>query len=457
MPSRWKQTVWRSLAVVASLAAVTFFAAQGVKADTLTSPDYRLSPTVGNSFGGSFSSPDYSLTGSGGEAAIGDGSGGSYKIGAGFAAQLTHSISMYVEPAGLVGYWPMNEGAGDTVHDASGNSNDGTISGSPSWVTGKIGDALSFNGSNDIVDMGAGSQSTLNFGTSDFSVSFWINPASTSGGGEDVMSEWPVGGSAGSFSVATVGNRVLMFLNNTSTYKYSNTNALAAGTWTHVVYVKKSTTNFDVYINGVLDDGASAGSIPSSVSAATNDFEIGIGRYNTDFNGLIDDVKIYNRALTSDEVEAQYEAGLAGFNSGLVIPALQPGASQTIDANLIILADAPYSIATSETSPLTLINNSSVTIPSIAGSIASPAAWVEGTTKGLGFTVLSGPTGVPSQWGSGANYAAIPANSTTFYSRTGFSGGTKDVIGLQYRLDVNANQQAGDYKNNVVYTATITP
>lgn len=450
-------SVRRSLLVVAVLAAITFFAAQGVKADTLTSPDYRLSPTVGNSFGGSFSSSDYSLVGSGGEAAIGDGSGGSYKIGAGFAAELAHSISMYVEPAGLVGYWPMNEGAGDTVHDASGNSNDGTASGSPAWVQGKIDGALQFNGSNNIVDMGAGSQSTLNFGTSDFSVSFWINPASISGGGEDVMSIWPSGGSTGSFSIATVGTQMLMFLNNLSTYRYSSTGVLSAGTWTHVVFIKKSTTNFDVYINGVLSDGALAGSIPSSVSSAANDFKLGIGRYNINFNGSIDDIKIFNRALTSDEIEAQYEAGLAGLNSGLVIPPLQAGASQTIDADVIVLADAPYSIATRETSPLTLITNSSVTIPSISGSIASPAAWVEGTTKGLGFTILSSPTGVPAPWNSGANYAAIPSSSTTFYSRTGFNGGAKDVVGIQYRLDVAASQQSGDYKNNVVYTATITP
>lgn len=445
------------LAVAPLVVAVLLIITHPASADILKSSDYQLQPTVGNSFGGSVGSSDYKLIDSGGEAAIGNGAGGSYKLGAGFVAELQHSINLYVEPAGLVGYWPMNEGAGPTVHDVTPNNNDGTTSGSPTWAQGKINGALSFSGSNSSVDMGAGSQTTLNFAASDFSVSFWINPASISGGGEDVMSIWPAGGSTGSFSIATVGTQMLMFLNNLNTYRYSSTGALSAGTWTHVVFVKKSTTNFDVYINGVLSDGALAGSIPSSVSSAANDFKIDIGRYNINFSGLIDDVKIYNRALSADEIEANYQAGLAGFNSGLVIPAVNPGSSQTVDADVIVDADAPYSLLTREIGPLTDITNPSNIIPSIAATIASPAAWSEGTTKGLGFTILSGPNGVPAQWNGGANYAAIPSASTSFYTREGFSGGAKDVIELQYRLDVSGTQPAGQYQNNVAYTATITP
>src|SRR3989338_9287108 len=54
---------------------------------------------------------------------------------------------------GLVGYWSMNEGTGSYAGDASGNKNTGTLTGGPTWVDGKRGKALSFDGSNDYVSV----------------------------------------------------------------------------------------------------------------------------------------------------------------------------------------------------------------------------------------------------------------------------------------------------------------
>lgn len=424
---------------------------QGAKADTLTSPDYQLSPAVGDSFGGSFGSSNYALTDSGGEAAIGNGSGGSYKLGSGFVSELQHSINLYVEPAGLVAYYPMNEGAGDTVHDASGNSNDGTFSGSPTWAQGQIGDALNFNGSTDYVNLGSELPA---IGQPGLTVSAWINPTTLGSSTYAVVSR------DGPFVLWINGankqvNTGLKDPSGSWHWYASPSNTITTGAWQQVVITYDGTTTA-IYINGRLS-GSTTQLSGNIQSVSNNPTDIG---YDTThgyyFSGYIDDVKIYDRALSADEVEANYEAGLNGFNSGLVIPPLQAGKSQTVDADVIVEADAPYSLLTQENGPLTDVNNPSNTIPSISGSIASPIAWSEGTTKGLGFTILSGPSG--SGWGNGgADYAAVPAIATSFYSRSGLSGGAKDVIGLQYRLDVAATQPSGQYQNNIAYTATITP
>lgn len=97
-------------------------------------------------------------------------------------------------------------------------------------------------------------------------------------------------------------------------------------------------------------------------------------------------------------------------------------------------------------------------IPSVSGTIASPTVWSEGTTKGLGFTLYgTNATSLPGTWGSGGNYAAIPAANSTFYTRTNYTAGAKDVINMRLRLDVATSQQSGDYANQMTIVGTMTP
>lgn len=437
----------RSIFVLGLLALVTLIVPSGSSsADILKSPDYQLQPTVGDSFGGSVGSASYQLTDSGGEAAIGNGAGGSYKLGSGFVAELQHSINLYVEPAGLTGYWPMNEGTGPTVHDASGNNDDGTTVNSPSWVTGKIGDALSFNGTNQYVAINNFSAGPAINGTQTISAWFFLNSTSST---QDIATIYNGGSAANQLRI---NSDTLQVSSWGGTNLVNSSKAVSANFWHQAVFTYNGSVA-DIYLDGNLV-GQSTNTPQSGASSKFYIGTYGTGEY---FNGDIDEVKVFNRALSQDEVTANYEAGLAGFDSGLVIPPVKAGTSQTADADVIVSADAPYSLLTRETGPLTLATNNSVTIPAISANIASPTAWNEGITKGLGFTVLSGPNGVPAQWASGANYAAIPLNATTFYTRSGFNGGAKDVVQVQYRLDVSGAQPAGQYKNNVVYTATETP
>jgi len=93
-----------------------------------------------------------------------------------------------------------------------------------------------------------------------------------------------------------------------------------------------------------------------------------------------------------------------------------------------------------------------------AGTIASPQAWSEGTTKGFGFTVTSA-TQLEGSWGTGPNYnyAGVPSTSTLFHSIDGFTQGLPDRTTLQFRADAPTSQKSGTYTANIIYTATLKP
>ena len=74
---------------------------------------------------------------------------------------------------GLVAYWSFDEGSGTTAEDFSpANANTGTLTNGPTWVDGKVGKALSFDGTDDYVTMG----NTNDITTGDFTLAYWMNP-----------------------------------------------------------------------------------------------------------------------------------------------------------------------------------------------------------------------------------------------------------------------------------------
>src|SRR6478672_4606995 len=80
----------------------------------------------------------------------------------------------------------------------------------------------------------------------------------------------------------------------------------------------------------------------------------------------------------------------------------------------------------------------------LSGSIASPVSWSEGSTKGLGFTLYgTNATALPGTWASGSAYAALPSTSTSFYTRSNYTGGSKDILNMRLRLDTATAQNSG--------------
>lgn len=202
---------------------------------------------------------------------------------------------------GLIGLWSFNgkDISGTTAYDRSGQGNNGTLVNGPSAAIGKVGQALSFDGTNMYVELAIPTTSTTNV-----SVSVWVKWKSTSQAkqifsvGDGATSGYGLivsNGSCGS------GNNVSLILNGSSCDILTQAYTLLTNEWTHLV-ITRGTSVWKLYANGVqVDTGSGDPSTPSSamrIGASTAS--------NGSFDGLIDEVRVYERELSSLEVQQLY-------------------------------------------------------------------------------------------------------------------------------------------------------
>lgn len=404
---------------------------------------------IGNTFGGTAESDNYRMTTAGGESIIGNGLGGSYKLGQGYVAQLEQAMQISIQPSGLASYYPMDEDTGTRVHDDSPNENSSTGQTSASWIAGKIGSALSFGGDDSVT---IPHNHSLNF-TSAMTLTAWVQPGASSQGEAAIISK-DTSGTNYWLGLADGSNEAEFRVDCPgSTSVISTTTINNTGNWYHIVGVKDG-NDLKIFINGQLENTASCGA-----DANTNSGQLLLGNddSNNYFNGTIDEAKLLNRAFFDKEVENEYTATNAGTPSTLTFPSITPGTSEVMSADVVVQTDAPgYLLGIVQDGDLT---NGSSTIPGVSGSISSPSAWSEGTTTGLGFTLSGGNVSIPGSWGTDPsfNYAALPDSVTTFYTKAGLTGGTKDILEMQYRIDVEPSVPAGDYSNTTTYIGTLLP
>lgn len=458
------------LSLTVALVTVLFAASAG--AMRFTSTDYIIDTAVLNNVGGDSSSSSYQLTSSGGEAAIGDGAGGSYKLAAGYVAQIitegTPAMTVTTQPKGLVAYYPMDEGTGTIVHDDVSN-NYGTIEGAADWYSsGQIGASMDMSAGGD-GDVRVPYNSALPSGQA-MTIEAWIRPSASAATQMCIVCQWTYGGSpqngAWAWQTTQAGTGLRFFLvkdNSDGGNNYVDTvdGLLTFSTWQQVVLVYDGTqaNNSDrikMYVNGALASSTTNGTINSSINPNTADLTIGtfpgLPRY---FHGAMDEVKLFDRALGADEIKAEYNAQNVGVPTGLSLGLLVPGASNSSDFDTIVkTTGSGYTLAINQDHGLQSGTNF---IPSISADIASPVSWNEGTTKGLGFTVVSSTATAPSaSWSSGSAYAALPSTATSFYTRSGTQS-SSDVIAMRLRADVMTDQVSGNYTNQMIVTGTTNP
>ena len=454
------------LTVVATVAALVGSLSIAM-ADTISSSNYSINGNLGGSFGGSPFSTNYKMTSIGGEAIVGSGQSGSYIIDQRPpGSSTTSTMQLSVQPNGLVGYYPLDEGSGTTTADASANSNNGTLVSGPTWTTGKLSSAVSFDGSNgQSVSIADNAQITM---STQMTLSLWAKQSAATTN-KALASHWDYvsGSHSGAWALqteATDASRLQFFVANSQTdtgsnYVATNSGTWSTGAWHHIVIVydgSQSTAlnRVAVYIDNVKVGTTMAGTIPTSMQNAASPMMIGdFNGLNRTWNGQIDHVKLFNRALTQQEVSAEYTAQNAGTPAGLAFGALTGGSATSLADAIVRTNVSDYGLSIQQDHNL---QSGANTISAVSGSIASPAAWSEGTTKGLGFSLWGAPT-LDSKWGSGANYAAIPSSATTFYSAIGHATNVIDVVNVRLKLDVPTNQVAGAYSNTVTYTGTTLP
>jgi len=200
------------------------------------------------------------------------------------------------------GSWHLDEGSGTTAYDRSGNGNNGTLYNSPTWVDGKFGKALSFDGSNDYVQTPIISNTLT-----DFTMEAWVKASSVPGDRRIVMgsgwnyNDWYIGINLSSNTGAPARKWLFWVANNSQIAYVAAPDEIVAGEWYYMVATYQGTTG-KFYINGNY-----IGSFTFTRTTDSNPFQIGRSYSGEYFNGLVDEVRVYNRALTSAEVSDLYQ------------------------------------------------------------------------------------------------------------------------------------------------------
>jgi hypothetical protein len=213
-----------------------------------------------------------------------------------------------VNTSGLVGYWKFDEGVGNDTYDKSGNGNNGTLENSthgvPIWTTGRFGKGLDFDGDGDYVFIESNPSLLVANGT----VAAWIYPLSTDG--ERTIYSALGGPSADRMPYFRMVNGDLSaYITNGTDYQAVNHNSnLQTNAWHHVVFWYNG-TNTGFYINGikVYDVPQTVEAIPPTSDCVIGSFS---PSYQRVFNGTIDEVMIFNRTLSADEIRELYRSNV---------------------------------------------------------------------------------------------------------------------------------------------------
>lgn len=208
---------------------------------------------------------------------------------------------------GLIAFYPFT---GD-ARDSSNNGNDGIVHGAvlTSDRFGNSANAYLFNGSSDYISLPSGNTTSLNI-VGDYSVSFWIKTLDSSGLitsiGDNVTSPPNAGGYLTGLNGKSLGYGKLG-VGTRGNWSSSVTNSLADDAW-HNVIVALQNDKLTIYVDGVLDNEVTGIAAPltwngSRVLGCRNDLYM---TPETNYGGILDDVAIYNRALTVNEVDRIY-------------------------------------------------------------------------------------------------------------------------------------------------------
>src|SRR3989344_4461946 len=208
--------------------------------------------------------------------------------------------------SGLVGHWKFDEISGTTAADSSGNNNTGTLTNGPTWATGKINNALSFDGTDDYINLG-----NMNVSGSGITIAAWVKAdtfsssidtrfiskanstneqshywmlGQTNSGGDKLRFRLKAGGSTQTL-IASSGD-------------------LPINTWFHAIATYDGST-MRLYKDGIeVGSVAKSGTIDIDATVPANIGRNPDGSNHTD--GAMDDVRIYNRALTASDIQALY-------------------------------------------------------------------------------------------------------------------------------------------------------
>ncbi|MDQ6633095.1 MAG: hypothetical protein M3Y82_15300, partial [Verrucomicrobiota bacterium] len=208
-------------------------------------------------------------------------------------------------------HWKFDDGSGTTALDSSGAGHNGVLVGTPGWVAnGMVGGALSFGGINDFVRETSGTNFLNGLGA--MSLSLWIK-SNTTNSDRGFISTDNSGGtnttldlSAKTYDAFSHRTNVIAVTIPTTNgvSRYISANNVTTNDWQHVVLTWRNTNGAALFINGQLDTPSFRS--PGFAGVLTNclQFIAGKGSAGNSWNGLLDDIRIYSRALNVGEITA---------------------------------------------------------------------------------------------------------------------------------------------------------
>lgn len=215
---------------------------------------------------------------------------------------------------GQIAHWPLNEGSGTTTADvAGGNTATFVTAKNPTWVAGKFGNGLAFNGSQYMTVADAAS---LRPGSGSYSISVWVKASNAN----QICNIYSKRNGAAPFDGFNVGignqytggaSKKFSFYQSVSPsqFMYSTADDVCTGAWVHAVVVFTAGVGYSAYVNGVaqsLTTDRATGSFGNLSMTAV----VGIGANSSGaglFTGSLDDLRFYIRALSAAEIAEMYQ------------------------------------------------------------------------------------------------------------------------------------------------------
>gem|GEM_PF-698801 len=267
------------------------------------------------------------------------------------------------QTSGLVAAYAFNESSGTTTADASGNGNNGVLTNGPLFVAGKNSNGVRLDGVNDYVNLSNPPSLRL---TGSMTLSAWINSSAFPADDAAIISKRQSSNTG--YQLDTTidqGSRTIGFKitdgsgNNVARY---GATAMVVNTWYHVAGVYNATNRtMTVYLNGQLDNGALVGTVPATQRNSNQNVNIGRrpgvpGTFN--FAGVLDDVRIYNRALSQAEIQTDMNTPVGSTPAPNTAPTISSITNQTITEDTATGA-IPFTVGDAETPGSLTVSGSS--------------------------------------------------------------------------------------------------
>jgi len=224
-------------------------------------------------------------------------------------ASLMFTVQTYaIDSANIAGAWLFDEGSGDVANDSSTNDNNGKLVGDPQWVDGVFGTALDFNGTSDYVEIPDSESLDI---VNAITISAWMYKRTDDIHGGTILGKWKQVGDVWSYVLYGLGDGGGGFRLRWSDGSQTNLEGpynLPNEEWVHYAATYDGSTMI-VFQNGeeIVQTGAN-----KEINVTDNPLWIGNDGYQQHFNGILDEVAIFDVALSVNEIQNLMDTGIAG-------------------------------------------------------------------------------------------------------------------------------------------------